>query len=639
MTVFLTLILLSVMAVSAALYESVRAAGCRWYLRTAADSAAESLMAGYHRCLWDNYRVFGCYAPDKKALTSKMRCYADAYREAAAWYSIDEQGVTAEPLCYLTDSGGKYLRSQIQAYMTPGILANREQMDLSGKEEESIRQAEALGSIVQEVQGCGTWIYDLDRETNRIRDSLTRQREYMDAGDNCLRDGDGAGFLHAMYPLRQELRGMEKLVSQWKRRRETLQARKTEADTVYSRKEQALKSTGAGDGAEEAMQAVQDYTNELGQIEAALEKEVERAAANLKVLEAALERADEVMEEIEARAKEDDDNDGDDEDDDDDDDGWIRALWRSVLAVTADFERPVGKVTQRDEKKLRLLEQIGKLTDEGMLALCIPHELKVSEALTEQEYFPSLLAPENKDSGEAAMQKWLDVADGVLFAEYGVRFFPSVRRAAETAGLQYEQEYLICGNTSDRANLAGTVKHLWAVRMGINMLVILQDAGMCGEARTAAALICGGAGVLLPFEEAVYHLLLAAWSSMESAAEVRGLLAGERLPVLKRGTDWKTSLGALLELGSGVLQRTGTGQNAEKNGGKGFCYEDWIRGILLIMDRDIVSLRMLDMMQENISASDKGFQISSVASRIRCEIKGRAGALPIRAEQIRSYGR
>ena len=47
----------SVCALLCGLAESVRTAGARCYLRMAADSAVDSLMAQYHRELWDRYRI------------------------------------------------------------------------------------------------------------------------------------------------------------------------------------------------------------------------------------------------------------------------------------------------------------------------------------------------------------------------------------------------------------------------------------------------------------------------------------------------------------------------------------------------------------------------------------------------------
>ena len=58
-TVFLTMILVSIMTLLLVVVESARETGARLYLRMAADSSMDSVMAQYHRGLWENYRILG----------------------------------------------------------------------------------------------------------------------------------------------------------------------------------------------------------------------------------------------------------------------------------------------------------------------------------------------------------------------------------------------------------------------------------------------------------------------------------------------------------------------------------------------------------------------------------------------------
>ena len=58
-TVFLAMILVMIMTLLLVMAESARTAGQRLYLRVASNSAMESLMAQYHRSLWNEYRILG----------------------------------------------------------------------------------------------------------------------------------------------------------------------------------------------------------------------------------------------------------------------------------------------------------------------------------------------------------------------------------------------------------------------------------------------------------------------------------------------------------------------------------------------------------------------------------------------------
>ena len=66
MTVFLTMILVSIMTLLLVVVESARETGARLYLRMAADSSMDSVMAQYHRGLWENYRILGLETGEKE---------------------------------------------------------------------------------------------------------------------------------------------------------------------------------------------------------------------------------------------------------------------------------------------------------------------------------------------------------------------------------------------------------------------------------------------------------------------------------------------------------------------------------------------------------------------------------------------
>ena len=71
-TIFLAMILVSVCALLCGLAESVRTAGARCYLRMAADSAVDSLMAQCHTELWDRYRILGLEFDSQDTLENEM---------------------------------------------------------------------------------------------------------------------------------------------------------------------------------------------------------------------------------------------------------------------------------------------------------------------------------------------------------------------------------------------------------------------------------------------------------------------------------------------------------------------------------------------------------------------------------------
>ena len=87
---------------------------------------------------------------------------------------------------------------------------------------------------------------------------------------------------------------------------------------------------------------------------------------------------------------------------------------------------------------------------------------------------------------------------------------------------------------------------------------------------------------------------MAVWALGEALLDVRCLLEGKRVPVIKTASDWKMDLAGLLEMGrSGRLI---DGEGGDGNG-SGTDYKGYLR-ILIFggYDTDLV-YRMMDVMQ------------------------------------------
>ena len=85
-TVFLAMILVMLMTLLLVMAESARTAGERLYLRMAVDSSMDSLMAQYHRKLWQKYRILGLEADSKGLLEEELKAFLDPYMQAENWY-------------------------------------------------------------------------------------------------------------------------------------------------------------------------------------------------------------------------------------------------------------------------------------------------------------------------------------------------------------------------------------------------------------------------------------------------------------------------------------------------------------------------------------------------------------------------
>ena len=87
-TVFLALVITCCSALICALTESARTAGARFYVRTMADAAVDSMFSQYHCQLWECYRLLGySYESDEKS-AQELQNFMRPYVENCGWYAV-----------------------------------------------------------------------------------------------------------------------------------------------------------------------------------------------------------------------------------------------------------------------------------------------------------------------------------------------------------------------------------------------------------------------------------------------------------------------------------------------------------------------------------------------------------------------
>ena len=115
--------------------------------------------------------------------------------------------------------------------------------------------------------------------------------------------------------------------------------------------------------------------------------------------------------------------------------------------------------------------------------------------------------------------------------------------------MDYELEYILAGKESDKENLESVVKKLLLLRFVPNYAYIQTDSAMKAEAEAAAATLCTLLAVP-PITEAAAQGILLAWAYGESIMDLRSLLKGNRVPLVKSKESWQLQFSRLLTLGN-----------------------------------------------------------------------------------------
>lgn len=194
--------------------------------------------------------------------------------------------------------------------------------------------------------------------------------------------------------------------------------------------------------------------------------------------------------------------------------------------------------------------------------------------------------------------------DKLWFLQYLNRFFACKTGAGEGGGtehaLDYELEYCVAGKDSDQENLEKTVKELLLIREAGNFATIMQDKvkyALALEIATAAVGVTG----MAPLIQAVQIGILLAWSYIESILDLRCLLSGGRIPLIKQVSEWKSDI----SLGEEVLV-----EKKEKSDSKeeGFSYREYLQLLLLLVGEDTLVYRAMDVIEQNVKLKQPQFQ-------------------------------
>jgi len=222
------------------------------------------------------------------------------------------------------------------------------------------------------------------------------------------------------------------------------------------------------------------------------------------------------------------------------------------------------------------------------------------------------------------------LTETALFNEYASRYFTNFG-SEKTGEFCYEQEYFLNGALSERENLKAAVNLLVGVREAVNLLYLLGDSEKRSEAEKLALSITGAAGIA-PLVMVVTFFILTVWAFAESVEEVKSLLGGGRIPLLKSKENWNISLSGLVRSGELVWKNTTGAEERE-----GVDYSGWMRLFFLIQDRVQLRYRMMDVIQNEIRQKQPGFRMEKCAFRVEAEWIGEGVLIPIRRRAVREY--
>ncbi|MCD8083842.1 MAG: DUF5702 domain-containing protein [Clostridiales bacterium] len=621
-TVFVSLVMMCIFSFFCVLLESARTAGARWYLRTAASSAMDSVFSQYHRQLWDDYRVLFAEYETEEELAADFLGYLEAYTQAENWYPMEIAATEASEVCRATDGDGWYLEQEILDYMTYGVW----NLDFGA---DTVQELWDDGTEAVSVTGVATLYQEhskealaLEKSLEAISESLSRQKEYKSRGLSELSDYDCSGFIRVANQLIDELERIPGLVETYQKKADTLaeglEESRSQADPMLSDCSDQVNHL-----LEQEISEYDAYVAADGERRQEIEALTDQSRQQIALVREVIEEAREAQRRV-------DEYDDDDEDDDGPD---LSAIWRPVRRHFNTLQISELSFTHgvEDKEKEGWLNQITTMYQTGLLSLLVPEDMEVSGRMVDLSEAPTA---GREDGGNRSVA----FLDRLLIDEYGGRFFRNFRDTAESGGstgdpagtgqeegqgetsssgnetggasstvLSYEVEYLIHGADTDRENLTDVANRLLAMREGLNLIHILSSSEKRTQAMNLAMAITGLASAT-PLVLVTMFFVMTVWALAESLADIKGLLSGKKVPLIKTDSDWYLGTDELLAMGRDRTVPAGGGEN-------GFSYLSWLK-ILLFMDDTVQQeYRMMDLMQMNMRLLQDGFRMKNGVCR------------------------
>ncbi len=233
-----------------------------------------------------------------------------------------------------------------------------------------------------------------------------------------------------------------------------------------------------------------------------------------------------------------------------------------------------------------LIQSIIEFKNRGILGQVVATE-EVSDMVCSGKSFVS---ERTLNEGNGAVGN-VSLYERALFQYYLTKHFSSYAKKTHEGGMNYELEYILCGKKSDSENLTATVERLLAIREVENLISLKQDVNKVAQAKALAA--TATAVCLHPeLEEAVSYGIMVAWAYLESVLDVRLLLSGGKVALIKSPLEWTSELGnlpACFNINTKAKECT-----------KGISYQQYLLGLFSLESQEKIAYRALDLMEETL---------------------------------------
>lgn len=266
---------------------------------------------------------------------------------------------------------------------------------------------------------------------------------------------------------------------------------------------------------------------------------------------------------------------------------------QSIENAKEENPEEAGKAQKIEENPLEVATEIKKSMGLSTLGLVVKEPGELS---TGKMNLTDALERRTLNEGNMNYESESDWYQKILVLEYAESNFSNYCNPRENHAFSYELEYLIGGCEEERENLEAVVNRLLLYRCASNVVYLLSDREKMLQSETIAAALAGFTGNPAIIK-AVQIAVVGAWAYIESIQDVRALLCGRKIAMIKSKEQWTTDLSHLLQ----SFQTESMAKECEN----GLRYEDYLKQILFFANNRKLSYRMLDVMEQNLRKTEE----------------------------------
>lgn len=278
-----------------------------------------------------------------------------------------------------------------------------------------------------------------------------------------------------------------------------------------------------------------------------------------------------------------------------------------------------------DRNPFSVLEIIGT---KGLVSIALPENMKISEKQINPEEQISYRKIRTGHGSFPSKINYDGTEEKLLFGEYVINQFENAALSSEKEireseedekkkkSLDYEVEYILSGKSSDKENLEFVLFKIFLIRMAFNYVSLQKDGSRKNQAGILAVILA--VLLLMPeIKEPLKQLILLAWAAGESVADLRTLLSGKKVPLVKNSDNWQLPLYGLLLIG------TEAETLRESECKEGISYKDYLRAFLFLGNQKNITLRSLCRIEENLKKIHKMdfFRADQCVSKLKLRTK------------------